>query len=162
MIEIKGRLNDLFKEYDNLYNLDIEKLSSKLLYTPILDSEEDVIGIISKVNIEYNTWNGILWDYNIYEYNTSFLIKLSQDRKTVDNIVLSKRNYTTREQKCIKELYTFISQLTDMSKGGNISMFKPTRISGADMYQGMPPICRKHDELLNKYEDIIYELIKEK
>jgi hypothetical protein len=63
------------------------------------------------------------------------------------------------ERQCIKELYLFIEEITDKSKKRDLSLFRVASIGGCDQYQGLPPICRKRDALLNKYEDIIHDAL---
>lgn len=71
----------------------------------------------------------------------------------------------TSEQKCIIELWKFIDDLTDKAVKKDtkvIDMFRGGRISGADAYQGAPPISRIRDNLLEKHEQVIYDYFKAK
>ena len=63
----------------------------------------------------------------------------------------------TREQQCIVELYTLIERIEDGARHHDLSFLKgPRGASGCDMYQGLPPICRVKNDILDRYEDIIY------
>ena len=68
----------------------------------------------------------------------------------------------TEEQKCIVDLFKCIDDITEKAKRRDLSLFRISGIGGCDMYQGCPPICRVRDNLLMKYEDIIYQALKEK
>ena len=68
----------------------------------------------------------------------------------------------TEEQKCIADLFKCIDDITEKAKRRDLSLFRISGIGGCDMYQGMPPICRIRDNILDKYEDIIYQSLKEK
>ena len=54
----------------------------------------------------------------------------------------------TEEQKCIADLFKCIDDITEKAKRRDLSLF---RISGS----------RVRDDLLMKYEDIIYQALKE-
>ncbi len=71
----------------------------------------------------------------------------------------------TDEQKCIIELYQFIDDLTERAIKKDtklLDMFRGGRIGGANKYQGMPPIKRIRDNLLEKYEQVIYDSFRAK
>lgn len=71
----------------------------------------------------------------------------------------------TAEQKCIIELYQFIDDLTEKARKKDskvMDMFRGGRIGGADEYQGMPPIVRIRDSLLEKHEQVIHDSFKAK
>ena len=62
----------------------------------------------------------------------------------------------TREQKCIKELYVLVDKIAENACKHDLSLIRVHRgASGCDMYQGLPPICRIRDNILDKYEEII-------
>ena len=62
----------------------------------------------------------------------------------------------TREQACIKELYELVDKITENARKRDLSLIRPcSGASGCDMYQGLPPICRIKDDILQRYEDII-------
>ena len=62
----------------------------------------------------------------------------------------------TKEQKCIAELWTLLARIEDCAHSHDLSLFRvPRGASGCDMYQGLPPIFRITDDILNRYEDII-------
>lgn len=67
----------------------------------------------------------------------------------------------TEEQKCIADLFKCIDDITEKAKRRDLSLFRVSGIGGCDMYQGCPPICRVRDDLLMRYEDIIYQALKE-
>ena len=68
----------------------------------------------------------------------------------------------TREQACIKELYELVDKITENARKRDLSLIRPySGASGCDMYQGLPPICRIRDSILDKYEDIIYKAFRE-
>lgn len=69
----------------------------------------------------------------------------------------------TQEQKCIAELYALIERIEDDARHHDLSLLRvPRGASGCDMYQGLPPICRVKDDILNRYEDIICEAVNKK
>ena len=71
----------------------------------------------------------------------------------------------TDEQKCIVELYQFIDDLTEKARKKDskvMDMFRGGRIGGADKYQGMPPIVRIRDNLLEKHGQVIHNSFKAK
>lgn len=69
----------------------------------------------------------------------------------------------TQEQKCIAELYALIERIEDGARHHDSSLLRvPRGASGCDMYQGLPPICRVKDDILNRYEDIICEALAKK
>ena len=62
----------------------------------------------------------------------------------------------TKEQKCIAELWTLLIRIEDSARSHDLSLLRVHRgASGCDMYQGLPPICRITDDILNRYENII-------
>lgn len=62
----------------------------------------------------------------------------------------------TKEQKCIAELWTLLTRIEDGAANHDLSLLRvPRGASGCDMYQGLPPICRIADDILERYEDII-------
>ena len=66
----------------------------------------------------------------------------------------------TKEQKCIAELWALLIRIEDCAHSHDLSLFRvPRGASGCDMYQGLPPICRITDDILNRYEDIIYAAV---
>ena len=67
----------------------------------------------------------------------------------------------TEQQKCIADLFKCIDDITEKAKRRDLSLFRISGIGGCDMYQGCPPICSVRDNLLMKYEDIIYHALKE-
>lgn len=67
----------------------------------------------------------------------------------------------TREQKCIKELYELVDKITENARKHDLSLLRVRGgASGCDMYQGLPPICRIRDSVLDKYEDIIADAFR--
>lgn len=66
----------------------------------------------------------------------------------------------TKEQKCIAELWTLLACIEDGSRSHDLSLLRVhSGASGCDAYQGLPPICRITDDILNRYEDIIYAAV---
>lgn len=63
----------------------------------------------------------------------------------------------TIEQECIVELYALLDYIVENAKRGNLSALTVPSIGGCDQYFGLPPICRKVDELTERYGDIISE-----
>lgn len=62
----------------------------------------------------------------------------------------------TKEQECIAELWTLLTRIEDDAYSHDLSLLcAPRGASGCDMYQGLPPISRITDDILNRYEDII-------
>lgn len=62
----------------------------------------------------------------------------------------------TKEQKCIVELWALLTRIEDGAYNHDLSLLRvPRGASGCDMYQGLPPIFRITDDILNRYEDII-------
>lgn len=69
----------------------------------------------------------------------------------------------TREQECIVELYTLLERIENGARHHDLSLLRvPRSATGCDMYQGLPPICRIKDDILNRYEEIICEALKMK
>lgn len=68
----------------------------------------------------------------------------------------------TKEQECVYDLFMLVEDITDKAKNRDLSLVRPTSGIGAGMYLGMPPICMARDNILEKYEDIIYSAIKAK
>lgn len=68
----------------------------------------------------------------------------------------------SREQECIAELFMLVENITERAVKQDLSWFRCSGAGGCDMYQGMPPICRKRDDILHRYEDIIYDAVKKK
>lgn len=67
----------------------------------------------------------------------------------------------TREQECIKELYSLLDSIESAVKIKDLSLFRVRGgVRGTDVYSGLPPICRAVDAILDKYEDIIHECFK--
>ena len=72
-------------------------------------------------------------------------------------------DFMTREQECIVELYTLLERIEDGARHHDLSLLRvPRGATGCDMYQGLPPICRAKDDILNRYEDIICEALAKK
>lgn len=63
-------------------------------------------------------------------------------------------------QQCIEELFLFVENITERAIKNDLSLFRCPGAGGCDMYQGMPPICRKKDDILHRYEEVIDEAIK--
>lgn len=62
----------------------------------------------------------------------------------------------TKEQKCIAELYKLLERIENGARRHDLTLLRVARgASGCDMYQGLPPICRIKDDILQRYEDII-------
>lgn len=62
----------------------------------------------------------------------------------------------TEEQKCIAELYKLLERIENGARRHDLALLRVSRgASGCDMYQGLPPICRIKDDILQRYEDII-------
>lgn len=64
----------------------------------------------------------------------------------------------TKEQKCIKELYLLLDDITNKAIKKDLSLLRSSGVGGADMYQGMPPICRIRDDIINRYDDVIHRV----
>lgn len=63
----------------------------------------------------------------------------------------------TREQECIVELYSLLNFIVENAKRRNLKPLTVSSIGGCDQYFGLPPICRKVDELTDRYGDVISE-----
>ena len=62
----------------------------------------------------------------------------------------------TEEQKCIAELYKLLERIENGARRRDLTLLRVSRgASGCDMYQGLPPICRIKNDILQRYEDII-------
>lgn len=66
----------------------------------------------------------------------------------------------SQEQECIAELFMLIENIADLAVKKDLSLFQCAGAGGCDMYQGMPPICRKKDDILYRYKDIIFKAVK--
>ena len=65
-------------------------------------------------------------------------------------------DFMTREQECIVELYTLLERIEDGARHHDLSLLRvPRGATGCDMYQGLPPICRVKNDILDRYEDVI-------
>lgn len=71
---------------------------------------------------------------------------------------------TVREwQYCIAELYALLERIENSARRHDLTLLRvPRGTTGCDMYQGLPPICRIMDGILNRYEDIIARSMKTK
>lgn len=68
----------------------------------------------------------------------------------------------TKEQSCIKEMYELLDKIESNARKRDLSLLiVRCGASGCDMFQGSPPITRILSNLLDKYDDIIYQIIKE-
>lgn len=63
----------------------------------------------------------------------------------------------TREQECIKELYSLLDTIESAAKRKDLSLL---RVNEGACGTGLPPICRAMDFILDKYEDVIYDCFK--
>lgn len=69
----------------------------------------------------------------------------------------------TKEQACIAELYSLIERIENGARHHDLTLLRvPRGATGCDMYQGLPPICRVKNDILDRYEDIIYEALNMK
>lgn len=68
----------------------------------------------------------------------------------------------TDEQKCIVDLFMLIDDITEKAKKRDLSLFRINSIGGCDRYHGLPPICRKYDDLLDKHGDLISQSLRQK
>lgn len=69
----------------------------------------------------------------------------------------------TREQECIVELYTLLERIENGARHHDLSLLRvPRGATGCDMYQGLSPICRAIDDILDRYDDIITEALNMK
>lgn len=69
----------------------------------------------------------------------------------------------TREQQCIVELFTLLQRIEDGARKHDFSILRvPRGASGCDMYQGLPPICRLNNDILDRFEDVINEAFNNK
>lgn len=67
----------------------------------------------------------------------------------------------TKEQQCIIELYSLLERIESGARHHDLSLLRvPRGASGCDAYQGLPPICRIMDDILDRYGDIIHEVSK--
>ena len=63
----------------------------------------------------------------------------------------------TRDQECIVELITILGRIEDNARRRDLSLLRVSRgASGCDAYQGLPPICRIMDDVLDRFGDVIY------
>lgn len=69
---------------------------------------------------------------------------------------------SVRQKKCVKELFSLLNEITEKAKRRDLSLFKILSIGGCDAYQGLPPICRITDSILEQYGDIIYDTFNER
>lgn len=68
----------------------------------------------------------------------------------------------TKEQSCIKEMYGLLDKIESNARKHDFSLLRVHGgASGCDMFQGAPPITRIMADLLDKYDDIIYQAMKE-
>lgn len=68
----------------------------------------------------------------------------------------------TKEQSCIKEMYELLDKIEYSARKHDFSLLRVhSGASGCDMFQGAPPITRIMAALLDKYDDVIYQAMKE-
>lgn len=69
----------------------------------------------------------------------------------------------TKEQKCIVAMYKILDEITEKAKNHDTSLFRLFRSKGmgADMYQGLPPICRIFDGLSSDHAEALSEAFRE-
>ena len=68
----------------------------------------------------------------------------------------------TKEQKCIAELYRLLLIIEDGARRHDFSLLRiPRGASGCDMYQGLPPISRAMNDILDRHEDVINATVRE-
>ncbi len=68
----------------------------------------------------------------------------------------------TKEQSCIKEMYELLDKIESNARKHDFSLLRVRGgASGCDMFQGAPPITRIISDLLDKYDDVIYQAMKE-
>lgn len=61
----------------------------------------------------------------------------------------------TREQECIKELYSLVDRVVEDAKKRDLSLLRIRgEASGCDMFQGLPPICRILSDITDRYDDV--------
>lgn len=66
-----------------------------------------------------------------------------------------------KEHKCIAELYSILAQIEANARHCDFSLLRtPRGASGCDMYQGLPPISRMLDAILDVHGDIINEALR--
>lgn len=63
---------------------------------------------------------------------------------------------------CIIDMWELLEKISDDCRKHDFSLFRIRGIGGCDMYQGLPPIKRVLDDLMNKHEAIIYSAYREK
>jgi len=69
----------------------------------------------------------------------------------------------SKEHECIADLYMLLERIEDGARHHDLSLLRvPRGASGCDMYQGLPPICRIMNDILDRYEDIICEALRKK
>ena len=61
MIDISGKLSELFKNSNNVEIKITDRLCQTMLNAPIIDSEEKVIGVIVDYDLENDRWFGVLF-----------------------------------------------------------------------------------------------------
>lgn len=67
----------------------------------------------------------------------------------------------TREQECIKVMYSLLDTIESAAKRKDLSLLRIRGgVCGTDVYSDLPPICRAMDAILDKYEDVIHECFK--
>ena len=69
----------------------------------------------------------------------------------------------TKDQKCIVAMYKILDEITEKAKNHDTSLFRLFRSKGmgADMYQGLPPICRIFDGLSSDHAEALSEAFRE-
>lgn len=63
---------------------------------------------------------------------------------------------------CIIDMYELLQKISDNCRKHDFSLFRINGIGGCDMYQGLPPIKRVLDSLLDKHESVICSAYREK
>ena len=68
----------------------------------------------------------------------------------------------TKEQKCIEDMYILLDKICTCVRKRDFSLFRSHGICGSDMWQGVPPIERAFEGILEEHEEIIYRAINHK
>lgn len=68
----------------------------------------------------------------------------------------------TKEQSCIKEMYELLDKIESNARKHDFSLLRArSQVSGCNMFQGTPPITRIIANWFDKYDDVIYQAMKE-
>lgn len=120
-------------------------------------TNEDLVELIKRLNED-----GRLWLTGDYSCNASLPFEASTVLQGLLTERLSYNEQIKSLNQCIAELYKLLDTITENVLNHDLSLLRVKGgIGGTSIYQGLPPICKKRDDILDKYDQIIYNALEE-